>query len=286
MNSISLVTLSSNCYLILYADDILLFKPIDESDLNDFHRDLQAILEWIIHHSVHLNHTKTQFLPVSRSRNQPAPSITLNGYIIPSSTSVKYLVVTIFHNLTWSHHVNDICRTTKRQLGRVHRQFRHAPCHLQDKIYHTTIFPRLEYCCAVWDPHHSKHKQAIENVQKFGGRVISQRSMSITQSETFIHKMSHSKLKLCYKIVNNLSCIPASIFTAHPHPSPQLHHSKPLHMPFVSTIAHKSSCFIDIISHWNSLLNEIISCTSASLLKETCLVFFSKLWLWSAIISG
>ena len=166
MNSISLVPLSSNCYLILYADDILLFKPIDnESDLNDFHRDLQAISDWILHHGLRLNHTKTQFLPISRSRNQPTPSLTLNGYIIPSTTSVKYLGVTISHNLTWSHHINDICRTTKRQLGRVHRQFRHAPCHLRDKIYRTTILPRLEYCCAVWDPHHSKDKQALENVQ-------------------------------------------------------------------------------------------------------------------------
>ena len=72
MNSISLVPLSSNCYLILYADDILLFKPVDEeSDLNDFHRDLQAISNWILHHGLHLNHTKTQFPPISRSRNQP-----------------------------------------------------------------------------------------------------------------------------------------------------------------------------------------------------------------------
>ena len=37
MNSISLVLLSPNCYLIIYADDILLFKPIDESDLNDIY---------------------------------------------------------------------------------------------------------------------------------------------------------------------------------------------------------------------------------------------------------
>ena len=79
MNSISLVPLSSNCYLILYADDILLFKPVDEeSDLNDFHRDLQAISNWILHHGL---------------QKSTIPSITLNSNLIPSCTSVKYLGV-------------------------------------------------------------------------------------------------------------------------------------------------------------------------------------------------
>ena len=167
MNSISLVPLSSNCYLILYSADILLFKPIDELDLDDFHRDQQVISDWILHHGLHLNHTKTQFLPISRSRNHPIPSLTLNGYIIPLTTSVKYLGVTISHNLTWSHHINDICRTTKRQLGRVHRQFHHAPCHLRDKIYHTTILPRLNTAVQFGIPiiqKTSKHLKTSRNL--------------------------------------------------------------------------------------------------------------------------
>ena len=209
MNSISLVPLSSNRYLILYADDILLVKPI--VDKSDFHRDLQAISDWILHHGLHLNHTKTQFLPISRSRNQPIPSITLNVNIIPSCTSVKYLGVTISHNLTWSHHIGDICRTTKRQLGKVHKQFLHALCHLRNKIYRTAILPRLKYCCVVWDPHHLKDKQALENVQKFGGRVITQRwsndynSLCTSLNLKLLSTRRHiQKFKLCYKIVNNL----------------------------------------------------------------------------------
>jgi len=167
-------------------------------------------------------------------------------------------------------------------IPRIHRQFRYAPCHLRDKMYRTTILPRLEYCCAVWDPHHSKDKQALENVQKFGGRAITQRwsddhnslcqSLNLKLLSTRCHIQ---KLKLCYKTVNNLSCIPASSFTPHPRPSPRLHHSKPLHMPFVSTIAHKSSFFIDIISHWNSLPNKIISCTSVDSFKRHFHNYFS-----------
>ena len=125
-------------------------------------------------------------------------------------------------------------------------------------------------------------RKALENVQKFGGRLKTQRwsndynSLCTSLNLKLLFTRRHiQKLKFCYKIVNNLSCIPASTFTPHPHPSPRLHHSKPLHMPFVSTITHKSSFFINIISHWNSLPNEIISCTSVDSFKRHLHNYFS-----------
>jgi len=75
------------------------------------------------------------------------------------------------------------------------------------------------------------------------GRVITQRwsgdynSLCQSLNLKLTTRRRIQKLKLCYKIVNNLSSIPASTFI--PRPSPQLHHSKPIRMPFVSTIVHK-----------------------------------------------
>ena len=56
-------------------------------------------------------------------------------------------------------------------------------------------------------------------------------------------------------------------------------------MPFMSTIAHKSSFFVDVIPHWNSLPNETISCTSAdrfirhihNYFSLPCLIFIAHL---------
>ena len=60
MNSISEVKLSYNCRLILYADDIAMYKPIDSSsDLEDFQHDHTLINRWIEDHGLHTNHTKT-----------------------------------------------------------------------------------------------------------------------------------------------------------------------------------------------------------------------------------
>ena len=128
MNSISKIPLSVDCHLMLYADDILLFKPIENSaDLSDFQRDLH---HWIQKYGLNPNHQKTQYLSISRSRNRPALTISLNGHTLHPCLDVKYLEVTITTNLSWSLHIDNIAKTTKRLLGRIQKNLRDAPNHL------------------------------------------------------------------------------------------------------------------------------------------------------------
>ena len=71
MNSVAQTPLSCNCHLVLYADDILLFKPIDNlHDLQAFQNDLQLITDWIQQHSLNPNHQKnatTYHLPLQKN---------------------------------------------------------------------------------------------------------------------------------------------------------------------------------------------------------------------------
>ncbi len=283
INSITDVHLSQDTELILYADDILLFKPIDsQTDVKDLQLDINRIVTWIGEQGLSPNHSKTQLLPITRCRRLPAINLTVNGHPIAPSKSVKYLGVSISSNLTWSDHIRSVCKSAKRQLGMMHRQLRHAPAKLRHQIYKTTTLPKLEYCCAIWDPRSSVENLALENVQKFAGRVITGK-----WKEPYPILLEHlnwlplttrrkiQKLKVCYNLVNNNSCIPSDIFTPHPHPSPRFPHSKPLFKPFVSTIAHKSSFFIEVISHWNTLPKFIVDCTSSFSFKKKLHCLFS-----------
>ena len=275
MNSLATDTpLSSNTELILYADDILVFKPIDSlSDVTQLQHDINSILSWTVSQGLSINNSKTQLLPVTRSHRPLHLNITVNGHTVVPSKSVKYLGVTLSSNLTWNAHIKGVCKAAKRQLGMIHRKFRHAPVHLRHQIYRSTTLAKLEYCCAVWDPHYSTDKQALESVQKFAGRVITGQWRSDYPSllaklnwKTLATRRMQQKLKVCYNVVKNLSCIPPDIFTPHPHPSPRLHpHSKPLLMPYVKTLAHKFSFFVDVVSHWNALPKFIVeSCSPFS----------------------
>ena len=82
-------------------------------------------------------------------------------------------------------------------------------------IYHSMILPKLGYCSTVWDPHHSNDITALDRVQRFAGRVITHQWHS--DHSTLLNSLNWQplqtrrrliKLKVCYNILNNYSCIP------------------------------------------------------------------------------
>ena len=133
----------------------------------------------------------------------------------------------------------------------------------------STILPKLDYCCAVWDPHHSNETTALDRVQRFAGRVITHQWQS--DHSTLLNSLNWQplqtrrrliKLKVCYNILNNYSCIPPSVFTPHPYPHLRHSHSKMVLRPNAKTNSHKYSFFIDVIPIWNSLPPDVINSPS------------------------
>lgn len=221
------------------------------------------------------NLTKTQLLPITRSRRALPINISLNGHQISPCKSVKYLGVTISSNLTWSEHIASTCKKAKRHLGLLHRSLYRSPPLIRKQIYQSAILPKLEYCSSVWDPHHRSEIEALEGVQKFASKVVTRQwkvdSTSLRKSlnwPTLSQRRKIQKLKICYNILNNLSIIPPTSFIPHPHPSPRHPHTKTLFTPFVSTSAHKFSFFIDVIHHWNSLPLHVVNSPSPSSFKH------------------
>ena len=107
MNSVSKLPQSRNASLILYADNVLLFKPIDStSDVKSLQHNVEKVINWMSSQGQTPNHTKTQLLlhqtPSHQDHHQRPP-------IAPAS-SVKYLGVTISSNLSWSDYIASTCK--------------------------------------------------------------------------------------------------------------------------------------------------------------------------------
>ena len=85
------------------------------------------------------------------------------------------------------------------------------------------------------------------------------------------------KLKLCYKILTNNSCLPSNHFTPHPYPSPWCPNSKQLLIPYARTSAHKASYFIDTAKLWNTLPEDIISAPSLDSFKNRLSRFYTSI---------
>ena len=86
-----------------------------------------------------------------------------------------------------------------------------------------------------------------------------------------VHPESRRKtqsLKVCFNIVNNLSIIPPSYFSFHPHPSPRRPHNLILYKPIARTNSYFFSFFVNVVSLWNQLPSHIVSSFSSSAFKH------------------
>ena len=276
MDSISKVPLLSNAKLYLYADDIVLFMPLNNTrDVHTLQDNINLVHQWAKDHGLTLNSAKSNVLPITRSTHPIPLHLCVDRNPIPVVSSVKYLGVTITSKLSWSEHVNNISKATRRQLSLIYRKFANATPQARSHIFRTAVLPKLDYCSSVWDPHLSTLVSSLESVQKYACRVVTKHwrydyetLLSNLGWQTLRTRRKLQKLKVCYTILSHQSCIPATTFTPHPHPSPRLHHNRALLTPFVRTVAHKSSFFIDIIPLWNSLSSVIVNSSSPSSFKS------------------
>ena len=163
MNWLTKVPLSDNTKLILYADDILLYKPVNsDQDSDAFQQDVNSIQNWTNSHGLKLNASESCLMNITRAKNPPRLSITVDGSPNTCVQQTKCLSVTISADLTWSKHIDHTCKSAKCHLGMIHRKFHQSSPQVRKKLYSSVILPKLEYCCPVWDPHQRKYMYPVQ----------------------------------------------------------------------------------------------------------------------------
>ena len=126
MDDICRVSLSPDCKLVLYADDILLYRPISSpSDYDLLQADIDSLSSWTSQNNMTFNVSKCKFMHTSRKRNQcPPPSpLSLNGTILDVVPTFKYLGVLICSDLSWSEHIQGVCSKARKLLGLLYRRY-------------------------------------------------------------------------------------------------------------------------------------------------------------------
>ena len=275
MDSVCNLPLSHNSKLALYADDIVLYKPINSPcETLAFQQDVDEILLWTTNHGLTLNTSKTYALPITRSPKPISLNLHIDGNPIADVLSVKYLGVTVTADLNWSRHVHNISSKAKQQIGLIYRRLYQATPLAHQKIYRSVVLPKLEYCAAVWDPHQSILIDELEKVQGFAGKVVTKdwkasynTNLNKCNWQLLSTRRKLQKLKICYNILNNFSIIPHNVFTPHPSPSPRYPHNRIISRPLTKTNTHQFSFFVDVIPYWNSLPSHVVNSTSSNSFK-------------------
>jgi len=188
--------LSPNANLMVYADDILLSKPITtSSDLTALQSDLNLISNWLSNNLLTMNVNKTKLMIISRKRPTTSNSsihpacVYVNGSPLEVMKCFKYLGVWISDDLSWSLHIESVCSRARRLLGFMYRFFSpHCDSETILMLYKSQVLPILDYACVVWDPHFEKDKLLLESVQHFALKII----------DKSWHAESHNALRLKY----------------------------------------------------------------------------------------
>ena len=169
------VNISDGSKIVLYADDILLYRPISiPEDLEHLPNDVDRLQDYASANYLTFNASKCKFMLVSRKMQHihPNPSICLNGSPLELTLTFKYLGLLISSDLSWSGYIHNICSREKRILGLLYRRF-YMQSNEQTlcQLYLSLVRPHLKYAAPVWSPYLHKDINMLERTQQFASKM-------------------------------------------------------------------------------------------------------------------
>ena len=186
----------------------------------------------------------------------------LNGQPLENVKQYKYLGVLISSNLCWSPHIKEICKSARKMLGLLYRNF---ATNVTDpsvilQLYLALVRPRLEYAAEVWNPNLERDINCIERVQKFALRICSHHYQD--SYEDLLHFLYQPTLRsrriflsLCtfFKIVKELVYFPSVSLTPLPISTSRLCHPHSFRIPFARCNGLNFSFINASVPLWNNL---------------------------------
>jgi len=103
MDGITQVPLQDGTFLLLYADDILLYRRVrGQEDFLLLQQDIVALEQWLQQKHLQLNTAKCRYMVLSRKRHpsQPEQQLNICGMPMERVHEYKYLGVCLTHNLS------------------------------------------------------------------------------------------------------------------------------------------------------------------------------------------
>ena len=139
--------------------------------------DLACIANWIEANKLRMNVNKTQLMTLgsgtSRCKAQQI-DVQLKACSIPQSDSIKYLGVTVDHELKWKSHLASTRKKSFVAIACIRKVSLFLPVCTRKMLYQTLALPHLDYCSVVWHSCSQALTHSIVHIQNYAMRVILQ----------------------------------------------------------------------------------------------------------------
>ena len=278
INDISM-GLSKNTKLRLFGDDSLLYRIINSpSDTVALQKDLNTLQLWEKKWKMEFHPGKCQLLRITNKISPIQHIYKIHDIPISETDSAKYLGVFIDSHLNWRTHYNHVIKSCSSTLAFIKRNLSRSPRFVKEKCYTAMVRPKLEYACAVWDPHCKNHVAAIEKVQKRAARFVTgnyqmetgntQLNLDSLGWQTLEERRLQTKLILFQKSRHNLIDIPTDHLKFKTRLTRQSGDGLTYHRDFSRIDGHIYSFYPHTSLLWNHLPPEIRSVTDVDVFSD------------------
>ncbi len=166
------ITYINKSSVFIFADDTKLVKRVSsQEDLSDLQIDLENLLSWCKEWNLSLNTSKCRHMHFGP--NYHSHTYSLGNTPILSTESFKDLGITVHKSLSWSPHVNEICKKAYSSLHLIRRSTQpHHNSTTKRKLYVSLVRANLTYCSQLWRPRLHKNIAKIEQIQRRATKYI------------------------------------------------------------------------------------------------------------------
>ena len=274
----------SNGSVVLYADDICLYRPIlSHADIPAFQLDVNMLSNKIGNLGLAVNISKCKAMLLSRKKCPTSLHITIGNTSLERVSSYVYLGFLITSSLSWTPHIQSICKRARKQLGLIYRQFYKANANTTTlkSLYITRVRPILEYGASIWDPYLQKDIDCLERVQKFATKMCARNwslpyedRLKLLQLPSLMLRRKVAKLCFLYKILSNQATAPFPLT-----PINHCHFTRSHDLCLRNSHA-RSNCFLNsffnsTIRLWNRLPHAIVHADSTNIFKNAVFKFYN-----------
>ena len=177
INDLPLYTDSANTDF--YADDTTLY--VIGKSLETIQRNLQVALDclakWCKCNGMLINTTKTKAMLITTHQKRTSLtndqlSLHLNNDELNMIMNDKVLGIIIDNNLTWSQHVDKVCKKVTTNLWLLSRIKDYLTTSQRIQFYKTYIQPHIDYCNTVWGGTSQLNLNRIFRLQKRACKII------------------------------------------------------------------------------------------------------------------
>jgi len=251
------------CTIKLFADDTLIYTPINSiDDTYKLQKDLDSLLRWSIENGMSFNTRKSSKISFGSRCERYCFQYNLGGTVLAETDKIKYLGIIIQNNLKWDQHIDVTIAKASRILGLIKHTIPDAPTEIKKLAYKTLCRPILEYGSDVWDPYVGEQIYKLEMLQNKAVRFIFNikgRDESITLVKEKHHIQSLSKRRKDSRILTLISIL--SHEELHPSLSRDLMAMKSNDL----NVTTRSSSFNPIAANTTTFLNSFIPRTTREL---------------------